>query len=1070
MLSRLWALVRYGIAAKLYLLTAISVVALAVLATASIHFASQTKFAAGRLYREGVVGIEKVTQLEVLFEQHRALITAAPAEFDRGRLQKTRQAVEAVTARIEASIHAESSQREAASEALLSRIAREVPKLTVSGDRVLMLADNFAQDKALEVSQGDYSQSADKIQKTLTGWYQQQLGAVDREVNGLSKAANDLTWWVIAAALTAFVLIGPVTLWAEHRILSRLGKMTAVMHRLHNNELAVDVPFTKALDEIGDIARSIDAFKSNAVALELTHLQLDAALNNMAQGLCMFDAAQRLIVCNKRYADLYGLNEQQTRPGTTLRAILQHRIAMGSAPEDHESYTKDRLNEVSINKPYQIINRLRDGRYVSVVHRPMADGGWVATHEDVTDEMRRKESFRLLFDNNPVAMWVFDRETLRFLAVNAAAVARYGYSREQFLTMKVTDIRTGDEESSAAFLRMIPDSQNEEYIGEHKRADGTKMHVSVYSRTLNYENREARLVALNDITDRKLAEDDLHRTKRFLDAVIENVPMPIMVKTANDSRFTLLNKAGEELFGFGRDLVIGKTPYDVYDEKRADFVVAQDRKSLLSDHAIIIPDHPIPSSERGVRLIAAKKVAIRGSDGQAEYVLTLIDDVTERREAEQRIVRMAHYDTLTDLPNRATFNETLDATINRATTTGELFAVLSIDFDGFKEINDTYGHMVGDGLLREIARRLQAAAGETFLARLGGDEFAVILAGGAQPAGAAVLAERLLATLLDDFNIEGHCLKLGMSIGVAIYPANGTDAKILMINADAALYRAKAETRGMAMFFEPEMSARLHERYALQEDLRSAIDRGELLLHYQPQVKMSGETIGFEALARWQCPKRGMVPPGTFIPIAEESSLIISVGEWVLREACREAASWPRPLTIAVNISPIQFRHGDLPRLIHSILLETGLAPARLELEITESVMINDFSRAVSILNQLKSLGVKIAMDDFGTGYSSLSYLQSFRCDKIKIDRVFICDLEDNYHSRSIVRAVIGLGQSLDLPILAEGVETEAQHTFLVKEGCDEVQGYLTGRPLPIADYAGVVGRKLIAAALARAV
>jgi EAL domain-containing protein (putative c-di-GMP-specific phosphodiesterase class I) len=309
-----------------------------------------------------------------------------------------------------------------------------------------------------------------------------------------------------------------------------------------------------------------------------------------------------------------------------------------------------------------------------------------------------------------------------------------------------------------------------------------------------------------------------------------------------------------------------------------------------------------------------------------------------------------------------------------------------------------------------------------------------------------------------------------MSIGVAIYPTDGTDAKILMINADAALYRAKAETRGMAMFFEPEMSARLHERYALQEDLRSAIDRGELLLHYQPQVKMSGETIGFEALARWQCPKRGMVPPGTFIPIAEESSLIISVGEWVLREACREAASWPRPLTIAVNISPIQFRHGDLPRLIHSILLETGLAPARLELEITESVMINDFSRAVSILNQLKSLGVKIAMDDFGTGYSSLSYLQSFRCDKIKIDRVFICDLEDNYHSRSIVRAVIGLGQSLDLPILAEGVETEAQQTFLVKEGCDEVQGYLTGRPLPIADYAGVVGRKLIAAALARAV
>jgi EAL domain-containing protein (putative c-di-GMP-specific phosphodiesterase class I) len=276
--------------------------------------------------------------------------------------------------------------------------------------------------------------------------------------------------------------------------------------------------------------------------------------------------------------------------------------------------------------------------------------------------------------------------------------------------------------------------------------------------------------------------------------------------------------------------------------------------------------------------------------------------------------------------------------------------------------------------------------------------------------------------------------------------------------ADAALYRAKAEFRGSALFFEPEMGERLAARLALQEDLRSAIDSGELLLHYQPQMKMSGETIGFEALVRWQCPKRGMVLPGTFIPVAEESNLIISVGEWVLREACREAASWPQPLTIAVNISPIQFRLGDLPGLVHSVLLETGLAPGRLELEITESVMISDFSRAVSILRRLKSLGVRIAMDDFGTGYSSLSFLQSFPCDKIKIDRAFIRDLEDNHHSRAIVRAVIGLGRSLDTPVLAEGVETNAQHALLLQEGCDEVQGYLTGRPQPIADYADQTG------------
>jgi diguanylate cyclase (GGDEF)-like protein/PAS domain S-box-containing protein len=561
-----------------------------------------------------------------------------------------------------------------------------------------------------------------------------------------------------------------------------------------------------------DVTEKVRAEKLN----EQQKFQLDAALENMSQGLCMFDATQRLIVCNKRYAELYGLNAEQTEPGTTLRTILEYRVASGNAPDDHESYINDRINEVTENKPYQITNRLSDGRYIFVVHQPMADGGWVATHADVTD----------------------------------------------------------------------------------------------------------------------------------------------------------------------------------------------------------------------------------------------------RKRAERRIAHMAHFDMLTDLPNRTTFNDAMDATLDRGRTRDEQFAVLSIDLDRFKEANDTYGHLVGDALLREVARRLQAAAEGAFVARIGGDEFVVILEDGAQPAAATALAERLLAALADDFEIEGHLLKLGLSIGAAVYPTDGTDAKTLIANADAALYRAKAETRGKAMFYEPEMGDRARERRALQEDLRLAIDRGELLLHYQPQMKMSGETIGFEALVRWQCPKRGIVSPGTFIPIAEESSLIISVGEWVLREACREAASWPQPLTIAVNISLIQFRQGDLPRLVHSILLETGLAPARLELEITESVMIHDFSRAVSILNRLKSLGVKIAMDDFGTGYSSLSYLQSFRCDKIKIDRIFICDLEHNHHSRAIVRAVIGLGQSLNLPILAEGVETEAQHTYLMNEGCDEVQGYLTGRPLPITDYADLVGRQ----------
>ena len=304
-------------------------------------------------------------------------------------------------------------------------------------------------------------------------------------------------------------------------------------------------------------------------------------------------------------------------------------------------------------------------------------------------------------------------------------------------------------------------------------------------------------------------------------------------------------------------------------------------------------------------------------------------------------------------------------------------------------------------------------------------------------------------------------MQVGLSIGGAVYPTDGADAKALIANADAALYQAKAEMRGSMRFFEAELGTRLRERRDLQNDLQAAVTRGDIFLHYQPQQKIaSNETIGFEALARWQCPKRGMVSPGIFIPIAEESSLIIPLGEWILREACREAASWPQPLKIAVNISPIQFHHGDLPRLVHSILLETGLTPARLELEITEGVLIDDFSRALSILRKLKSLGVQIAMDDFGSGYSSLSYLHSFPFDKIKIDRSFIGDLEHNHHSMAIVRAIITLARSLDVPVLAEGVETEAQRLFLAQEGCDEVQGYLTGRPLLIKDYAQLVGRE----------
>ncbi len=442
--------------------------------------------------------------------------------------------------------------------------------------------------------------------------------------------------------------------------------------------------------------------------------------------------------------------------------------------------------------------------------------------------------------------------------------------------------------------------------------------------------------------------------------------------------------------------------------------------------------------------------AALGLDEAREKMHTARSELLARHE---QIAHLAHHDVLTGLPNRTVFAIRLAETFDRAKADGTGFAVLTVDLDHFKEANDVFGHAVGDELLCAIAERLQAAAQGAFIARIGGDEFTLIQATGEQPAAAEVLADRLLNSLAQDFEVRGQRIPIGLSIGVATYPKDASDPATLLANADAALYRAKADGRHMVCLFHPDMDRHLRERYSLQHDLRSAIAHDELRLHYQPQATIDGDVFGFEVLARWEHPRHGLVPPSTFISLAEQNGLIVEIGEWTLRQACLEAASWKQPLLIGVNLSPVQFRYGDLANLVHTILFQTGLAPGRLELEITEGVLINDSSRALSILRRLKALGVKIAMDDFGTGYASLSSLQSFPFDKIKIDRTFISGVDSNQQSAAIVRAVLGLSNALQMPVIAEGVETEREREFLMREGCREIQGYLIGRPQPIASY-----------------
>ena len=530
-------------------------------------------------------------------------------------------------------------------------------------------------------------------------------------------------------------------------------------------------------------------------------------------------------------------------------------------------------------------------------------------------------------------------------------------------------------------------------------------------------------------------------------ALLDSIPDLAWIKDAQ-FRFHAVNEAYARIAGMPGAEIVGKTVFQVWPEALARQFQSHDEAVLETGQAHHV-EVEVPDSQGQLHILDYIRVPVRDEEGEVVGIAGVARDITERKQAEARIRHLAEHDALTDLPNRNLLNTRLAEAIAQSVGEQAQMALLFLDLDHFKNINDSLGHALGDKLLQQVAERLRRLLDERdTISRPGGDEFAILLAHCSDVAMIGRIAQRLLDGVAQPFAVDGHELVLSASIGISVYPYDGADLGALMKNADAALFSAKAAGRNNYQFFTPEMNARVFERLSLENSLRKALGRQELILHYQPQFDVrSGLLFGFEALLRWRHPEMGLVSPVRFIPIAEETNLILPIGEWVLSEACFQLMQWQAQglpaTTVAVNLSPVQFRQRNLVEIVSRVLEQSGLPPERLELEITESLLMENTERAVQVLNDLKALGVRLSLDDFGTGYSSLAYLKRFPLDKIKIDQSFVRDLTKDPGDAAIIQAIIAIAGKLGMGVIAEGVETREQLDYLSSHDCHEVQGFL---------------------------
>jgi diguanylate cyclase (GGDEF)-like protein/PAS domain S-box-containing protein len=668
-------------------------------------------------------------------------------------------------------------------------------------------------------------------------------------------------------------------------------------------------------------------------------LLLHTAIESSPNGLCIFDADLKVVISNSHFAEMYGLDPAQTRPGTRLREILDRRVAASCCPPDAAEYVADCLRKARSRETLATIDELSNGKIIAISRHPMRDGGLIEVHRDITDarlaEARAEAARQELIEKQ--------------------------YAIDQAVIVAITDLGGAITYANDNFCK-ISGYSRAELLGQDHRILNSGTHSKEFFREMY------RCIGRGEVWRGELCNKSKSGSLYWVDTVI--------------------------------------TPQ-------------------------------------------------LGVDGKPIAYMAIRIDITARKHAEAQISYAATHDGLTGLANRAALLERMNEALARMQQQGGALAVHILDLDGFKHVNDTLGHAAGDILLKDLAGRLQSSLRDTdIVARLGGDEFAIIQTEADDQREAAIeLAVKTLELVAKPVQLDGQEVSVGTSIGIALAPANGTDAAELLKKADLALYRVKAEGRNSFSFFDEDLSARAITRLQLVNDMRAALSRNEFELHYQPLFDTrTSRPCGMEALVRWRHPVAGLLYPDSFIGIAEETGLMEPLGQWILQRACADAASWPENIKVAVNLSAGQFRTGTLFDVILCALVESGLPPERLELEITESLLLQDKESNVLVIQQLKNIGITIALDDFGTGYASLSYLLSFPFDKIKIDKSFTQGLLTRTDCMAVVASILTLARGLEIAVTAEGVETNPQFELLRAQGVDYVQGYLCGRPRPLAE------------------